>query len=180
MPARLWDMEDIMDEVVTYLKDATKGINAAITAINSAKSAKDTAAGRTVMTLTKFTNANTPQVETLTEGQNLFFFMVEEITNCDPCLVVRIPVWGEEEGASNTTLNFEIIIEDNADGTDPKRKLLRYVTVLRSVLADYLNDATMFTASKLLNVEPNFQQVLVENETRSYYSAGVAIEIDFA
>lgn len=174
-----WDIEDIIDEIVTHLKDGTHGINAAVTSINSLKSAKDTAAGRVVIALDKFTD--TAGNLTLKENENLFFFMVEEFTNCDPVMAITVPTWETDDmGSNNVTLNFEIIIEDKADGTDPKRKLLRYATALRAVLFDYINVGTLSNVPKLANVAPRFEQVLVDNETRSYYSAGVSVQLIYA
>lgn len=174
-----WDIEDIIDETITYLKDATNGINAAITAVNSAKAARDTAAGRPAMTLPKFINIS--GAETLTENENLFFFMIEEINNVDPALLIGIPEWAVDDmGANTVTVTYNLIVEDTSDGTDPKRKLMRYNLALNAVLKDYLNQADLFTASALTNIEPDFQSVLTEDVSRSFYSAGVRMRISFA
>jgi hypothetical protein len=174
-----WDIEDIIDELIARLKDATHGINATITAMNTAKSAKDTAASRVVMVLDKFIDV--AGTETLTEGQNLFFFMLEEITNCDPIICVRIPLWETDPmGSSTVKVAFQIVLEDKSDGTDPKRKLLRYVTALRAVLMGYVADCTMAQASRLSDVAPDLEQVYVNDVSRSYYSAGVSVELTFA
>jgi len=174
-----WDIEDIIDELITRLNDTTNGINAAITAMNTAKAAKDTAAGRVVMVMDKFVNA--AGTETLTENQNLFFFMLEEIANCDPIICVLVPIWDADSMGGNTVkVSFLVVVEDKSDGTDPKRKLLRYLTALRAVLFDFVNDCAMAQASKLSDVAPDLEQVLVNNESRSYYSAGVSVELTFA
>lgn len=179
MILKLWDIEDIIDEAVAYLKDGTSGINAAITAINAAKSAKDTSAGRVVMSLAKFQDI--AGNFTLKENENLFFFMVEETPASDPILKVSLPLWNTDSlGANVVNVSFEIIIEDMSDGTDPKRKLLRYITALRACLSDFLNDATIAQASRLTNVAPDFAQALADNNSQSYYSAGVNLEISFA
>ena len=178
MNLNLWDVEDIIDEVVAHLKDGTAGINAAITAINSQKAAKDTASGRVVMTLVRFQDIKGNY--TLKENENLFFFMVDEAPPSDPVMKVSIPLWDTDDMGSNiVTVNFEIIIEDTSDGTDAKRKLLRYITALRASLSDYLNDATIAQASKLTNVAPDLQ-VLADDNDRSFYSAGVGIQIVYA
>lgn len=181
MALQLWDIEDIIDETLAYLKDATHGINAQITAINSVKSAKDTAAGRVVMTLAKFADVNNS--ETLKENENLFFFFAypEELTNCDPIMTISTPEWTADEGGTNTfTIAYNIITEDSADGTDPKRKLIRYVLALRACLSDYLKSATMFKASTLEAIEPSGVEVLGDNTSRSFYSAGVNLRVVFA
>ena len=170
------DIEDIIDDVIARLNDATYGLNAAITAINTQKSAIDTAHSRVVMTVPKFVNNS--GTETLTENQNLFFFVAEEIVNCDPFMVVALPTWTTDEmGAETATVEFLIYMEDPSDGTDPRRKLLRYVRALKEVMRDMPFDDSIVTETKTGIIEPGFTPV---TESRSYYSAGVKLELVYA
>jgi hypothetical protein len=173
------DIEDIIDDILDRMRDATYGLNAAITAINTQKSAVDTARSRVVMTLPKFINNS--GTETLTEKENLFFFMAEEFVNCDPFLVVSIPTWTTDNmGAETVTVMFLIVMEDPSDGTDPKRKLLRYVRALKEVFRHFPLDSDLITETKTSIVEPDLLSIGSGSESLSYYSAGVKLELAFA
>jgi hypothetical protein len=173
------DVEEIIDDIIDALKNATTGINAWIDAINTRKAVVDAARARTVMVMDKFKTSD--GAEGLTENQNLYFFMVEEEPNFSPFMIVSIPTWTTDEmGASILTVQFNIVVEDSADNTSPKRKLLRYLAALRKVLNTYLNTAEMINAARASNVEPDLQRVLVDGVEKSFYSAGVKLELSFA
>ena len=176
------DIEDIIDDILDRMKDSTYGLNAAITAINTQKAAVDAARGRTVMIVPKFTDAAMPTaVETLTEGQNLFFFMAEEFVNCDPFMVVTIPTWTTGEmGVETVTVMFLVVMEDPSDNTDPKRKLLRYIRALKEVLRHFPLDNDIISESKTTIVEPDLISVGQGEQSTSYYSAGVKLELVYA
>lgn len=174
-----YDVENAIDDIIEYLNNSTTGINAAITALNTQKSAQDTAAGRVVMALTKF-QYDTGGVATdgLKEGQNLNFFMLEEACNYDPFMLVEIQDWVSDElGADTITLNFVIVTEDVADGTDPKRKLLRYARVLRATLLQFISGSALVNATKISDIAPDVAQTFIDGVSRSYYSVGVSVQI---
>ena len=173
------DIEDIIDDILDRMRDTTYGLNAAITAINTQKATVDAARSRVVMTLPKF--INNAGTETLTENQNLFFFMAEEIVNCDPFLVVSIPTWTTDNmGAETVTVMFLIVMEDPSDGTDPKRKLLRYVRALKEVFRHFPLNSDLISETKTSIVEPDLLNIGSGSESLSYYSAGVKLELIYA
>jgi hypothetical protein len=175
------DIEDIIDDILDRMRDSTYGLNAAIAAINTQKASVDAARGRVVMTLPKFTNIATPAVDTLTEGQNLFFFMAEEFVNCDPFMVVTIPTWTTDNmGTESVSVMFLIVMEDPSDGTDPKRKLLRYVRALKEVFRHFPLDSDLITETKTSIVEPDLISINAGEQSLSYYSAGVKLELVYA
>ena len=177
-----YDIEDIIDETIDHLKDGTDGINAKITAVNAQKSPIDTSRGRTVMVMEQF--KNTANVATLTENENLFFFMMdieEEMVNNDPYMIISMPTWGSDnQGGNVTEIVYQIVVEDASDGTDPKRKLLRYLRCLREVLEDYLAVSDKLNGARLHLVAPNINDVFFENTSKSYYYSGWRLEFDYA
>jgi hypothetical protein len=171
------DIETIIDDILDRMRDTTYGLNAAITAINTQKSTVDTARSRTVITLDKF--KDTTAAEALTEGQNLFFFMAEEFVNCDPFMIVSIPSWGTDSlGVQTVSVLFLIVIENVEDGTDPRRKLLRYIRALNDVFKNFPIDNDIISDVTTSIVEPDFTST--SDESRSFYSAGVKLELVYA
>lgn len=177
-----YDIEDMIDDVLTAIADGTTGINARIDAINTQKAVVDAARGRVVMTVPKFTyDLATVSTEGFKEGFNLFFFMVDEFTNADPYLLVSIDTWTTDElGANIVSVNFHIAVEDTSDGTDPKRKLLRLIRALREVLDVYVKEDAEIKASSITQIEPDIAQVFFDETSKSFYSAGVRVNYTFA
>ena len=176
----LKDAEDIIDDMIDALNNVTYGLNAQIALINTQKSAIDTARGRVVMVLDKFITA--AGAENILENDNLFFFMQQEFINNNPFMVISIPTFTTDEmGSENITVTFTILVEDADDGTDAKRKLLRYTRAIRETLKRFLNQSGDFiNAAKLMQIEPDFNLVFANDEVKSYYSAGVSCNFVFA
>ena len=179
------DIEDIIDDILDHLRtvagrgEAPIGINDYITAINTQKAVIDEARGRTIMTLDPFENSDATSI--LAEGDNLFFFMIEEAPNADPAMLVSIPNWTTDDmGANAADVVFTILVEDPQDGTDPKRKLLRYIRALGESLEAFLNQADMINSAKLSRIEPDISQVYNDDTVKSFYSAGIRVSLFFA